>query len=207
METAKASRTEARRSEDVALFDMDDTLCDYSGQILKDLRRLTSPGEPEFVGQIRDAPDYVQRRADLMMASQEWWESLPRLQLGWDVLNVAQDQGYRVMILTQGPSRYPSAWTGKKLWIDKNMGQEVDVTITRDKGLVYGKVLVDDFPGYIERWLRWRKNGLVIMPANDSNKNYRHAQVVRYDGTNLEEVRLVMEARLRRAHASRTGTR
>jgi hypothetical protein len=27
------------------------------------------------------------------------------------------------------------------------------------------------------------------MPANDFNKNYSHPQVVRYDGTNLEQVR------------------
>ena len=28
----------------------------------------------------------------------------------------------------------------------------VPVTITMDKGLVYGKVLVDDYPPYVERW-------------------------------------------------------
>ncbi len=100
------------------------------------------------------------------------------------------------MILTQGPSKNPPAWTGKKLWIDENLGPEVDVTITRDKGLVYGKVLVDDFPPYIERWLAWRKNGLVIMPVNELNKDYKHSRVIRYDGTNIDEVRLAMQARL-----------
>jgi hypothetical protein len=48
------------------------------------------------------------------------------------------------VILTQGPRRNANAWTGKKLWIDRNLGPDTDVTITRDKGLVYGKVLVDD---------------------------------------------------------------
>lgn len=70
----------------------------------------------------------------------------------------------------------------------------MDITITRDKGLVYGKVLVDDYPGYIERWLKWRKNGLVIMPASKSNKDFKHEQVIRYDGSNLEEVSLAMES-------------
>jgi len=55
------------------------------------------------------------------------------------------------MILTQGPKKNPASWSGKKKWIDKNLGQDVDITITRDKGLVYGKVLVDDYPGYIEK--------------------------------------------------------
>ena len=90
----------------------------------------------------------------MIMSSQSWWEGLPRLQLGWDVLEVAREQGYRIMILTQGPNRYPSAWSGKKLWIDRNLGPGTDVTITRDKGLVYGRVLVDDRRGGVPARLR-----------------------------------------------------
>jgi hypothetical protein len=97
------------------------------------------------------------------------------------------------MVLTQGPRRNANAWTGKKLWIDKNLGQDVDITITRDKGLVYGKVLVDDFPEYIERWLEWRPRGLVIMPVNESNINFKHPQVIRYDGFNFIEVAAAMK--------------
>jgi hypothetical protein len=96
------------------------------------------------------------------------------------------------MILTQGPKRNAFAWSGKKMWIDKELGEAVDITITRDKGLVYGKVLVDDYPAYIERWLRWRPRGLAIMPANDANKAFSHPQVIRYDGTNLAEIRAAM---------------
>jgi hypothetical protein len=184
------------QAKNVALFDMDGTLCDYTGQLSKDLKKLRSPGEPEFLGESWEATDYIKRRIDMIRASQAWWENLPKLQLGWDILTVAQELRYRVMVLTQGPKRNPAAWAGKKIWIDKNLGQDVDVTITRDKGLVYGKVLVDDFPEYIERWLKWRKNGLVIMPANKSNENYAHKQVIRYDGTNLKEVKSAMEKRL-----------
>ena len=102
------------------------------------------------------------------------------------------------MILTQGPKKNPASWSGKKKWIDKNLGQDVDITITRDKGLVYGKVLVDDYPGYIEKWLQWRERGLVIMPANELNKYFVHPQVIRYDGTNLNEIAIAMEkAKLR----------
>ena len=95
------------------------------------------------------------------------------------------------MILTQGPRRVPEAWSGKKEWIDANLG-DVDVTITRDKGLVYGKVLVDDYPKYAERWLEHRPRGLVIMPEHKYNKGYSHPNVVRYDGSNLDEVREVL---------------
>lgn len=178
--------------EDVALFDMDGTLCDYDKALLEKLEGLRSPHEPHLLS-MRNAPPYIKKRADMIRASEEWWENLPKFQLGWDVLEVAKSLDYRIMILTQGPRKNPSSWSGKKKWIDKNLGEDVDVTITRDKGLVYGKVLVDDFPGYIKDWLEYRKRGVVIMPANESNQNFTHPNVIRYDGTNINQVKKALE--------------
>ncbi|MFA5992573.1 MAG: hypothetical protein WC796_02630 [Candidatus Pacearchaeota archaeon] len=176
----------------ISLFDLDGTLCDHDLGLFTELERLRSSDEP-VVHSIRDnVPDYVKARADLIRASEDWWANLPKFQLGWDVLGVARELEYRIMILTQGPRNKPLAWSGKLRWIDTNLGKNVDVTITRDKGLVYGKVLVDDYPGYVESWLRWRKNGLVIMPANEENRGYKHPQIIRYDGTNLDQVREAM---------------
>ncbi|MCA9488048.1 MAG: hypothetical protein KC516_03755 [Nanoarchaeota archaeon] len=175
--------------EPIALFDMDQTLCDYDSALIKSLNELKSPHEPEYKLPLRDnMPDYIKNRANLIRASGEWWEDLPKLQLGWDILKVAQNLDYNIMILTQGPRRFPESWAGKKKWIGKHLGEDMDVTITRDKGLVYGKVLVDDFPEYAERWLSWRDRGLVIMPVNEFNKDYSHPQVIKYDGTNISQV-------------------
>ena len=38
------------------------------------------------------------------------------------------------------------------------------------------------------------------MPVNESNKNYRHPQVIRYDGTNLEYVKAVLRHVYNRKH-------
>lgn len=182
------------KPEDIALFDMDGTLCDYEKGLREGLEKLRSPEEPLYNLPVRDTfPQYIRNRANLIRSAEEWWENLPKLGLGWDILKVAKDLGFRIMILTQGPKSNPAAWSGKKKWIDKNLGNEVDVTITRDKGLVYGKVLVDDFPDYAERWLTWRKRGLVIMPANNANREYNHPKVIRYEGTNLAEVEKAMQ--------------
>ena len=181
------------RIEDVALFDMDGTLCDYDKSLLEKLEELRSPNEPVWNNFINDGmPEYIRRRADMIRRSEEWWANLPKLPLGWDILEIAKEVGYKIMILTQGPRKNPFSWSGKKMWIDKNLGEDVDLTITRDKGLVYGKVLVDDFGPYVERWLTWRSRGTVIMPANELNKNFSHPQVIRYDGSNLNEVKEAM---------------
>lgn len=187
------------RPEDIALFDMDGTLCDYEKGLREKLEELRSPEEPPYNLPVRDnSPKHIRNRANLIRSAESWWENLPALELGWDILKVAKDLDFRIMILTQGPKSNPAAWSGKKKWIDKNLGREVDITITRDKGLVYGKVLVDDFPEYAERWLTWRRRGLVIIPANSTNQEYRNQQVIRYDGKNLLEVERAMRiAKLR----------
>lgn len=179
--------------EDIALFDMDGTICDFQGALSKTLEELRSPNEAIWNSHVTDdAPKYIRERAGIITSSEEWWANLPRFQLGWDVMEIAKELGYRIMIVTQGPKRNPAAWAGKKRWLDKHMGSDADVTMTRDKGLIYGKVFVDDWPKYIQRWLTWRRNGLVIMPANEDNKNFSHEQVIRYDGSNLPEVRYAL---------------
>jgi 5'-nucleotidase len=182
--------------EDIALFDMDGTLCDFPTALAKSLEELRSPGEPIWVGHTDNAPDYIKKRADIICRSEEWWANLPKFQLGWDVLGIAKELDYNIMVLTQGPRRNPAAWSGKKRWLDKYLGTDIDVTMTRDKGLVYGRVFVDDWPKYIQKWLTWRKNGVVIMPASEDNKNFAHVQVTRYDGSNLDIVkRKLIEAK------------
>jgi len=188
-----------KERENIALFDMDGTLCDYEKGLFSELEKLRSSDEPHFYPPITDtAPGYIRSRADLIRLSEEWWANLPKLKLGFDILEIAKGLDYRIMILTQGPRKNPHAWSGKKLWIDKNLGEDIDITITRDKGLVYGKVLVDDYPKYIERWLEWRPRGAVIMPSSEANKNFKHQQVIRYDGSNLEGVvNILKNAKLR----------
>lgn len=111
---------------------------------------------------------------------------------GFHVLNVAAEIGFDIHVLTQGPMSTSGAWTQKLEWFKENVllhvnssnnlaCPEAKITITRDKGLVYGRVLVDDWPEYILKWLTFRKRGLVIMPAREWNKDFTHEQVLRYD--------------------------
>lgn len=183
-----------RVSESIALFDMDGTLFDYNKSLLRSLNDIRSPFEKEvFEEDLAHAEEFISRRRKLITQSRNFWENLEKFPLGWDVLELTQELNYKHMILTQCPKDKPEAASGKLLCLKRHFPEGIDYTLTRDKGLVYGKVLVDDFPGYIERWLEWRDNGLVIMPANFGNRNYHHQNVIRYDGKNLDEVRRALE--------------
>jgi 5'-nucleotidase len=176
------------KSELVALVDMDGTLCDYQGAMRRDLERLRSAGEPADFPDDDEAPAWLRERRDLIRRQPGWWRGLPRFELGFDVLGELQELGYEVHVLTKGPLMAPSAWTEKLEWCSQHL-PGVPVTITRDKGLVYGKVLVDDWVPYVERWLMWRPRGLVILPAHPWNEGFSHPNALRYDGSNLAQVR------------------
>jgi len=174
--------------EKIALFDMDNTLVDYSGQMARDLEDIAGPDDPPWKDFDPTLPAYIKHRSNLIKQLPNWWFDLPKLQLGHDVLEIARELDFELHILTKGPYKTTSAWTQKVDWCRKKLVDEVKVTITEDKGLMYGRVLVDDYPGYMDRWLQWRPRGIGIMPKRDYNADYHHERVILYDGSNLDEV-------------------
>ncbi|MFY0540473.1 5' nucleotidase, NT5C type [Nannocystis pusilla] len=173
----------------VALIDMDGTLCDYQGALMRDLETFGGPPIRRWVATTTAHRGCA--RETVIRRQPGWWRSLPRLQLGFDVLAELQALRFEIHVLTKGPVGTPSAWTEKLEWCQQHL-PGVPVTITMDKGLVYGKVLVDDWPPYVERWLEWRPRGLVILPAQPWNVGFSHPNAIRYDGHNLGEIRAAL---------------
>lgn len=172
----------------IALFDLDGTLADYNGQLLKDLQSIASEYEPP--PKLHSNIPYLEARRHVITSQVGWFSKLEKLKLGWDVLEIAKEIGYSITILTKGPSTKHIAWAEKVEWCNRHLSEYIDgVTITHDKGMVYGALLVDDWPDYITAWLKHRPRGLVIMPASVHNAEFTHTNVVRYDGSNLDEIR------------------
>ncbi len=173
-----------QRDPIVVLFDLDGTLADYSGELNRRLARMHSPHEPpldrsDFV----EDPEHLKERIALIKTSPGFWLNLPPLAAGFEILEEANARGLQIEVLTKGPRSAPIAWMEKLQWCDRHLSRfPHQVTITMDKGLVYGRVLVDDYPDYIMRWLKWRKRGVVIMPDQPWNAGFEHPQVVRYCG-------------------------
>ncbi len=183
-------------SKPIALVDMDGTLADYDGYLIEQLRALQAPEERarEAYGDVNgtdyyDAP-HIRARVKLIRTREGFWLDLPPLRNGFLIVECLVEAGFDIHVLTKGPRTSPNAWTEKVMWCEKAfgcLGIDHKITITEDKGLVYGKVLVDDYPAYIKDWLAYRPRGQVIMPAHSWNASFTHPQVFRFSGEEQRE--------------------
>lgn len=170
----------SKQSELIALVDMDGTLCDFDAAIKDALLKLRAPNEEDDKLFSEKLP-HIKARWDLIKSQPGFWRNLKPLESGFRILDILRELEFDIHILTKGPAKSTNAWTEKVEWCQEHV-PDASVHITQDKGLVYGKVLVDDYPNYIDRWLEWRPRGLVIMPSHDWNKDYKHDNVIKYNG-------------------------
>lgn len=164
------------KGKPIALVDMDGTLVDYTYSLQAELKKLLAPGEELCTDE--NVP-HIKARIDLIKRQPEWWFNLPHLEAGKWYLKALHWLGYQLHILTRGPKNLPAAWEQKFRWCRKFV-PDADITMTFEKGLVYGRVLIDDWIPYIEAWLKHRPRGLVIMPDQEWNRDFAHPQVIRH---------------------------
>lgn len=198
----QASEKKESTQPNIGLFDLDGSLANFDKSMLNGLAELKSPDEPDILSvQEGYKIPHIKARMELISRQPNWWYELEPIEMGFRVLEVAKSIGFQIHVLTQGPKNKPRAWKEKVEWCQRHLGSDIDIHITRNKGMVYGRFLYDDYPNYMLRWLEYRPRGLGIMPINNENKNFRHPQVIRWDGTNLDEV----TERLERAYRRKAG--
>jgi 5'-nucleotidase len=176
----------------VALFDLDGSLADYVGALVRDMNELAGPDdEPITIDNlysIENKHAYIQNRMRLIKRQTNWWLNLAPINSGMLALDIAKKIGFDIHILSKGPKKASIAWKEKLEWCQRYLGEDIDVHVGSDKGLVYGKVLYDDYPEYMDAWLAHRPRGLGIMPVTSYNKSYKHPNVIKWDGTNVEDL-------------------
>ncbi len=171
----------------IALVDLDSTLADYDAAICRDMVKIASSNELPYIPHAHNCPAYIKAREDVIRRQPGWWLGLKPITASFEVLKLLQRNDFCIHILTKGPATKPLAWKEKVEWVNKYVPY-ADITITQDKGLVYGRILFDDFPEYCLRWLRWRPRGLVIMPIHNGNKDFSHPNVIKFDGQITDEL-------------------
>ena len=170
-----------QQHELIALVDMDGTIADYDGQMKRDLELMRGPDESEVTVGFHDDPPHIEARKNAIKKQPGWWRNLPKLNRGFHVVEVLREHGFKLMILTKGPYNATSSWTEMVEWCREHIS-DAQMIIAEDKGVVYGKLLVDDWPPYVKRWLQWRPRGLVIMPDQPWNQDCNHPNILRYRG-------------------------
>jgi 5'-nucleotidase len=185
-------------NERVALLDMDSSLADFELSMTDKILQLMSPMELESLDiqnltQQANEPGWFKARKTLIKRTPGFWLDLPVIPFGIELYDTLGTLGYSRMILTKGPRNNPGAWQEKVSWCARHV-PDAGVTITHDKGLVYGTMLYDDFPPYITRWLKWRPRGRVLMLGSAHNEGFRHPNVLRVTRAPMsEQVEAILE--------------
>ena len=177
---------------------MDGTTADYDRAMRRELLKLTSPGESLTEELMRDEPLWLDARKRLIKSQPGFWRGLPRIEAGFRVVDLLREIGFGLNVLTKGPFRTTSAWTEKVEWCREHLG-DTPVMITEDKGIVYGRVLFDDWPSYMLRWLQWRPRGLGVMLATSWNDGFSHPNVVKVRPDYIEEDLITLRPQLQAA--------
>lgn len=171
----------------IALWDLDGTLADYDPAMEEWLNKLRSPQET-WTGRGHNVnEEWMRERIKLVRRLPGFWRDLRPLNLGFELIEAAKPFNFENHVLTKSPKAAFNAFTEKAEWCNYYV-PDFHVTIGGKKQLVYGKVLFDDWPGYILPWLEVRPRGLAIAVAQPWNEGLTHPNLVRYDGTNLNEV-------------------
>jgi len=161
----------------IALIDLDGTMADYDLAMNTALAALKGPDEAPAPW---NAPHIAARRS-VISRQLGFWRNLPVLPTGMLVFRIIVDIGFEPMVLTKGPSSKSQAWAEKVEWCREHL-PGVPISITEDKTLTYGRVLVDDWPNYFMPWLAVRPRGLVVTldrPENDTVEVHLHERVHR----------------------------
>lgn len=156
----------------LCLFDMDGTLCDHTGALMRDLALIQSPNDPVIKRHDDDELPWAKERKRLIRSQPDWWYNLDRIKAGFDIYHLVRSFGFQIYVLTKGPWTCANAWSEKVKWCRKHLSDDIKIVISEDKSIVYGRVLVDDYVPYIMGWLNHRPRGLAIMVANEENKDY-----------------------------------
>lgn len=177
------------RRKPIALIDMDGTLCDFDKALQNQLHPFRPSTESIVSHNDHEKEEWQLVNEGKIKNTSGFWKNLEKFKLGFDILEEVQKFNFDCHILTKGPVRSSNAWTEKFEWCQQHL-PNIPITITMDKSLVYGKILIDDYPPYFESWLKYRPRGYVIVPAQKWNENYKikSDRILRYDGSNLTDV-------------------
>lgn len=199
--SGEQEKTQATKPDAVALVDMDGTLADFDGSMSQWMERIGSPPEiavgRHYFQEQSEEPIHIRERRRMIKRQPGFWSGLEELEVGMTIFSYLVKLKFNISILTKAPKHNEAAWMEKVQWCNKHlpMHDAVGMNIVTDKSLVYGKVLVDDWPAYVAPWLERRPRGLVLLPAQPWNEGFEvgRKNVIRVSADNLHQAYSALE--------------
>jgi len=149
-------------SQPLALIDMDGTLAAFDPAMRWELTRLNDPSmlPPDaFDYDAEDKYPHIAAQRALIKGKLGFWRGLHELPLGFKIAAALKLVGFKLHVCTRASKKYPQCWAEKVEWC-RAAGAWVEeelilggagITITTDKTIVHGDVLVDDWPPYFTK--------------------------------------------------------
>jgi len=166
------SSPDIKKPENLALLDMDGTVCDWHNQLAKDLDALLGPDKERLPAATLTKIEHLIRKQP------GWYLGLKPLPLGFAIAELLRDIGFTIMVATKATPQAENAWSEKAKWCREHLPY-AKVTVSEDKTIMYGKILVDDYQKFADPWLKRRPRGYVILPDQPWNQGYEHPRVKR----------------------------
>lgn len=173
----------------VALVDMDGTLCDYHNALKKGIADVFGDKAEKIETSIRE-------KVETLVKSQAgWYRNLKPLPLGLAIYRMLREIGFQIVICSKGSKWSKNSWTEKTEWVAEHLDEDVLMNLTQVKQLVYGRVFVDDYPAHFLPWLDHRPRGIVIVPAQEWNREVKEDSRIHkvYTEEDIAKVRPVLE--------------
>ncbi len=171
----------------VALMDLDGTLCDYNGALKRDMAKILGA---------TTLPQDVTERIEVLVKSQTgWYRNLKPLPLGLKIYQTLREIGFQIVVCSKGSRVSKNSWTEKMEWVAEHLDDDVLVNLTQAKQIVYGRVMVDDYPAHFKPWLEKRPRGIVIVPDQPWNSEIETGDRIIKVHTleDVEDARLTLE--------------
>lgn len=168
----KPSTSSDRKPDNIALLDMDGTVCDWHNRLERDLREILGPDRDRLPAETMTKIEHLIRKQP------GWYLNLEPLPLGFAIAEMLREIGFTIMVATKATPKATNAWSEKVAWCMKHLPY-AQVTVSEDKTLLYGKLLVDDYQKFADPWLQRRPRGYVILPDQPWNQGYEHPRIKR----------------------------
>jgi hypothetical protein len=188
-----------RPTRKIALIDFDGTLCNYDQALDAGIKSCSSPEQYKEIDkqlaahrgrdELEEMWPWFKNLVKMVKAQPDWWFKLEKLPTADPLISRLKEIGFTIRGLTAAPYGNPDASAQKLRWFQANIdpvisGNGSTIMLGRDKALVYGRVLFDDWPSYFLPWLKSHPRGIVFCPAwkwNDTTEVRSHPRVIRYD--------------------------